>query len=472
MKRFISIILTVVLLTAVPVLAVPSSVPTAELQFNGGIYDVRDSAEIITDFADYSGSESRRPQNDTLSFGEDENGSYMEWSSTAESGGGFNLAFADGLITDGSVYTIAIKFALNQTGSDGNRYRKILNFGGYSEDDGLYFLSGNLTFYYSHSSRGASEQSFTPGEVIDMLISRNDMGEFTVSVLQQETGEYETVYTWMDENGGAVLRNNTLGFFFDDNDGISGEAASGGRIYSLRLWNGAKPTAEPQETVTASPQPTDTTPNDANMTSFSSNVSEWAKQEVEEAYSEGLIPEVLVGTDLTQKVNRAEFASVSVALYERLSGNSALTGANPFTDIANSPCRDDIIKAYNLDITTGTDASTFDPYSSITREQVATMLCRTYKKSEFKDWSLEHDSEYPLNFMGTKLFADDEDISDYAKESVYFMAKWNIINGVDETHFAPKGNILLGDAYGYATREQAVIIALRTAKYLTVSSAN
>ena len=201
-------------------------------------------------------------------------------------------------------------------------------------------------------------------------------------------------------------------------------------------------------------------------TSFGSIVSDWAKEEVEEAYDENLVPEVLVGKDLTQKVDRSEFAAIAVALYENLTGSKAIKTNNPFNDIYGNTCEDDILKAYNLDITTGTSATTFDPNTNITREQMATMLTRAYKKSEFKDWTIAKDSDYPLNFMGVEKFADDNEISDYAKESVYFMARWDVIKGVGDNKFAPKNSATLGESYGYATREQAVIIALRSAKHL------
>ena len=203
-----------------------------------------------------------------------------------------------------------------------------------------------------------------------------------------------------------------------------------------------------------------------SRSSFGSKISGWAEDEVEEAYEEGLIPNILLGEDLRKRVNRAEFASIAVELYEKLSGNEALAETNPFNDITSNPCRIDILKAYKLNIAVGTSSNTFEPDSFITREQMATMLCRAYKKSEFSNWSLANDDKYPLNYMGVKKFDDDNEISDFAKESVYFMTRWGIINGVGLNHFAPKGNVSLGEAYGYATREQAIAIALRSLKHL------
>lgn len=201
-------------------------------------------------------------------------------------------------------------------------------------------------------------------------------------------------------------------------------------------------------------------------TSFSSTVSSWAKQEVEEAYAEDIVPDILVGEDLTKQVDRAEFAAIAVNLYENLSEETVQVGENPFYDIDGNECASEIVKAYNLNITNGITATDFEPELLITREQAATMLTRAYKKSEWEAWTLATDAEYSLNSMGVKKFDDDAEIADWAKESVYFMVKWGIINGIDENNFAPKANATLGESYGYATREQAIVLALRSAKHL------
>lgn len=203
-----------------------------------------------------------------------------------------------------------------------------------------------------------------------------------------------------------------------------------------------------------------------STTSFGSPVSDWAKPEVEQAYEAGLVPDVLIGEDLTKKVDRAEFAAIAVKLYESLSGKSASKADNPFDDIAGNKCKNEILKAYNLNITVGTSQNKFSPNINITREQVATMLTRAYKKSEFPEWNIVNDGMYPLNFMGVQKFSDDNEISDYAKESVYFMTRWGIIKGVGDNKFAPKNSVTLGESYGYATREQAVVIVWRSKKHL------
>lgn len=185
--------------------------------------------------------------------------------------------------------------------------------------------------------------------------------------------------------------------------------------------------------------------------------SDWAIEEIEEAYKNYLIPEYLIGKDLTDRVNRGEFAAIAVQLYEELSGEAAKSGKTPFDDIIYADNSLAIEKAYALDIVNGISKNTFEPYMDITREQLATMLCRTIKKYSFDNWTLENDDDYYLDAGGVIKFADDDKIFDYAKPSVYYMVKLGVIKGMDKVNFAPKNT---------ATREQAIMMALRLFKKL------
>ncbi len=192
--------------------------------------------------------------------------------------------------------------------------------------------------------------------------------------------------------------------------------------------------------------------------------SSWAKGEVEKADKLGLIPESLVGQDLTKPINRAEFAAVSVKVYEALSGVQALPAVvNPFTDCADT----EVLKAYNLGITNGTGGTTFSPTNLLSREQAATMLTRTFKRVTMPGWSNADDGNFPLTFDMPALFTDDGDISAWARDSVYFMSANNIILG-DKGKFMPRAVTSQQEAEGYAqaTREQALLIAVRMVENL------
>ncbi len=197
--------------------------------------------------------------------------------------------------------------------------------------------------------------------------------------------------------------------------------------------------------------------------------SEWAQSELEEAAALGLIPNSLKGADLTAPITRAEFAAVSVKCYEALTDLKAEPYApNPFTDTTDA----EVLKAYNIDVTNGTSPTSFSPEELLNREQAATMLTRLYKKIAIDGWTLETDGNFVGTFRGMyetpAPFADDKNISGWAKDSVYFMKAKGVIDGVGGNKFAPRAVTDAEEATGYAqaTREQAILIAKRMVQKL------
>lgn len=194
--------------------------------------------------------------------------------------------------------------------------------------------------------------------------------------------------------------------------------------------------------------------------------SQWATPELQKAQEMDLIPEILYNADMTQPITRQEFAAVAVKTYENLAGTKALPAVtNPFTD-----CKDtEVLKAYNLGITNGTSETTFSPLKLLDRQQAATMLARTFKRATMPGWTMEQDADYPLIYTKPAPFADDEQIADWAKDSVYFMAANQIITGVGDNRFAPTNLTTAQQAnhYANATREQALAIAVRMVENLS-----
>ena len=175
-----------------------------------------------------------------------------------------------------------------------------------------------------------------------------------------------------------------------------------------------------------------------------SKASEWAEPELKEASKQNLIPEIFDEANLTKNITRKEFAHTVVKMYEKITGQKAVPIAkNPFTDTKDK----EVLKAYNIGITNGTSNTTFSPDALITREQMATMMTRALTKAG-KDTSRPESA---------KLFADDSEFSEYAKDSIYYMSSIEIIKGVGENKFNAKGN---------ASREQALAISIRCVKKL------
>ncbi len=181
-----------------------------------------------------------------------------------------------------------------------------------------------------------------------------------------------------------------------------------------------------------------------------SGASEWAEEELSKAVSYSLMPTVLSESDVSKPINRLEFAAVSVKLYEAFGGVPPRNTENPFTDTDNT----EVIQAYHAGITTGTSETTFSPEELLSREQAATMLTRIYSMTQ---------KTADLTIGNVEKFADDADISDWARESVYFMYANGIITGIGDNKFAPQNMTPEQEAalYANSTREQSLALAVR-----------
>lgn len=176
--------------------------------------------------------------------------------------------------------------------------------------------------------------------------------------------------------------------------------------------------------------------------------SPWAYASLEEATANGLLPNVFYGADMSEAITRAEFAAVLVALWEALAEETAVpAAAGTFIDTSDA----EVLKAYNLGLTSGVSATEFGPEVVLNREQMATMLTRVYKKIHIPGWNLENDGNYNIAPAAAAKFADHGQISDWAVDGVYIMFSSGAISGVGDNSFAPKNP---------ATREQAVIVSL------------
>lgn len=190
----------------------------------------------------------------------------------------------------------------------------------------------------------------------------------------------------------------------------------------------------------------------SNVASIGLTGSSWALSELKKAEALGLIPDMLSGADMTKPINREEFAVLAVLLYEKATGAAAATvSKNPFTDTVNP----EVLKAYAMEITYGTSDTTFEPQLIINREQCAAMLYRTIKKIAPKaDYSVQAVPDFP----------DQKDIDSWAVEGTKYMSKLEIIRGDAGGNFMPKATTTAQEAIGYgtATREAAVLMAVRT----------
>lgn len=144
------------------------------------------------------------------------------------------------------------------------------------------------------------------------------------------------------------------------------------------------------------------------------------------------------------KLSRAMIVKI---LYT-LEGEPAVTGENPFLDVAdNRWYTNAVIWAAENKIVAGIGDGKFDPDGDATREQVAKIL---YEYAAFKGCDMDV-------YGDLSTFADMDKVSNFAKESMTWAVAEGLISGVAVGHEA------LLDPQGVATREQ---FAMMMAEYM------
>jgi len=171
--------------------------------------------------------------------------------------------------------------------------------------------------------------------------------------------------------------------------------------------------------------------------------SSWYYDAVSEVVNDG----IMNGVDTYKfnpsgNVNRAMFATV---LYRLSPDNQTTFPASSFTDVSSeSWYANSVAWAKASGIVNGISETEFAPLSNITREQMCAMLNRF-----FNCYS------YTFDTLEKAPFADDAEISDWAKNDVYTLYNIGLINGIGDNIFAPKQ---------FATRVQCATIIVNTNK--------
>lgn len=160
--------------------------------------------------------------------------------------------------------------------------------------------------------------------------------------------------------------------------------------------------------------------------------SDWAKESVETAINLGLLSDELQSR-YRKNIKRQTFCEI---VYELSFIKEATSQPQSFTDTKNEK----IEHLAGLGIINGVGEGLFAPDSFITRQEAATILSRI---AGFAGMTVDSSSD---------LFADDAEIADWAKESVYKMKNSGIMNGMGENTFAPAGSY---------TTEQAIATIVR-----------
>ena len=216
-----------------------------------------------------------------------------------------------------------------------------------------------------------------------------------------------------------------------DNNNPSGGGAGGGSTKgeahaSQSRGNGSSsassvPTIPPVEPT----NPTNAMPEELK--------GHWAEKEIYELYQNGIITGDN-GLRLQDNISRAEFAAIIVrALQMETSGN--LSG---FSDVASDAWYAPYVyTAMENGLVEGQDGM-FRPNDNITREEMCKIIVVALGEKTVSENGF--------------TFADDSDISGWAKEYVYQAHQIGIVNGMGDNRFAPKENTQRDQAFAVISR--------------------
>lgn len=153
--------------------------------------------------------------------------------------------------------------------------------------------------------------------------------------------------------------------------------------------------------------------------------SDWFCNAVKFAFEKGITSGVSDTEYAPQgKVTRAQFITMLCRAYNI----PEMTGDN-FADCGDTWYTGYLAAAKQMGISNGVGDNMFAPDKEITREEMVALIYNYLK------------SVGEINGESDKTsFADDSDISDWAKAAVAYAAENGIVNGKDENKFDPKGN--------------------------------
>ncbi|MBQ3427897.1 MAG: S-layer homology domain-containing protein [Clostridia bacterium] len=183
-------------------------------------------------------------------------------------------------------------------------------------------------------------------------------------------------------------------------------------IYALKTYELTLPDQEPFET------------------------SEWAKTYIAQAKLSNLVPrwnQIWYKSDII----RLETCQLIDNLLKINGCETELITNSVFSDINDIS----VNQLYKIGIIDGKESTKFYPFDRITREELAKVLSKTYH-------FLNQDAEI---FKSEKVYADNEEISEWARPYIAEMTKLGVLQGEDNGYFNPKEEI---------TKEQVIVALL------------
>ncbi len=225
--------------------------------------------------------------------------------------------------------------------------------------------------------------------------------------------------------------------------GGSGGGGGGGGGFYVKKPTEPEPDKEADKQAETTPDDNDTAPTEQEQLVIPEDKVKftdldedfWGYEYIIELVGRGVVNGYEDGSfKPNSPITRAEFAKILVVAagltYDE-------TTKNPFADVnASDWFAEYVITAARLGIFNGDERGCFNPNQNITREDAATALSRYIDTAEIE---IEESKD-------VVPFADENMISDYAKEHIDRLFSLGIVNGDDNNRFYPQNNITRAEA--------------------------
>lgn len=284
------------------------------------------------------------------------------------------------------------------------------------------------------------------GEVYDILEENNDIFGLSFSVynglnnknpvLQELAGEdYKTAEDLKEAFDTACEERSDAE---DDNGGGGGGGSHGSSS------GGTSSGGSPSGIVIRDNQPEDqTTPDEDGQEEEQTEEKHyfddianyaWAEEGINFLYEQGIVAGDGSGNFRpSDSVKREEFIKMLAEMF----GFENTSGTGGFIDVADGAWYTDYVyAAVSEGVVSGYPDGSFGIGTDISRQDIAVILTRTLEKYE-KELSEKNEK---------KTFSDEDQISDYAADSVKYMQKAGIINGFEDGTFAPQNSATRAEA--------------------------
>lgn len=181
--------------------------------------------------------------------------------------------------------------------------------------------------------------------------------------------------------------------------------------------------------------------------------SDYAKEEVELAKKDGLVPIDLI-LDCSRSITRTHATVLVVNLVEVMTEQKITACKSvPFSDTAGIPNWENINKAYAAGIIKGVgDGTKFMPFEYLTREEYANMLYRAVCYIE----KVKSAKILPQLTVSPD-YSDWNEVSSWAQDGMNAMTSAKIFKGSSATSLSPKDE---------ASIEQAVVLVYRCSNFV------